>query len=174
MMRHADEEMYTGKRARPEGLTVAVDLRWATALADAVDRRMGAGEGHSAAVAGHAARVAAELGWGNDEIGRLRIAATLHDVGKFAVPDRILKKPGRLTPAELEQVRRHPTVGAQIVARIDGMQPIADWIAVSHEHCDGSGYPGGLAGEEIPQAARILLVADAFDAMTPTAATAAR
>jgi len=109
---------------------------------------MGAGEGHSAAVAGHAARVASELGWGNDEIGQLRVAARLHDVGKFAVPGRILQKPGRLTPAEFEQVRCHPTVGAQIVARIDGMQPIADWIAASHEHFDGSGYPRGLAGEE--------------------------
>jgi diguanylate cyclase (GGDEF)-like protein len=124
LMRHADETMYTAKRARP-GRRTAVDLSWATALADAVDRRMGAGDGHATSVARHAAAVAAELGWSDDEIGHLRIAATLHDVGKVAVPDRVLQKPGPLSPAEFEQVRCHPTVGAQIVARIDGMQPIA-------------------------------------------------
>jgi putative nucleotidyltransferase with HDIG domain len=164
-MRQADEKMYAAKPTRPGRRTVAVDLSWATALADAVDRRMGAGDGHAVAVAGYAARIAAGLGWDEEEIGKLRVAATLHDVGKVAVPDRILQKPGRLTPAEFDQVRCHPTVGAQIVARIDGMQPIAEWIAASHEHFDGSGYPRGLAGEEIPQAARILLVADAYDAM---------
>lgn len=165
LMRHADVTMYSAKRARP-GRRTAVDLSWATALADAVDRRMGAGDRHATSVAPHAAAIAAELGWRDDEIGHLRVAGTLHDVGKVAVPDRVLQKPGRLSPAEFEQVRCHPTVGSQIVARIDGMQSIVEWIAASHEHFDGSGYPRGLAGEEIPQAARILLVADAFDAMT--------
>ena len=166
LLRHADESLYAAKRTRPGRRVAAVDLSWATALADAVDRRMGAGEGHSVSVAGYAARIASELGWDDEEIGRLRVAATLHDVGKVAVPDRILQKPGSLTAAEFDEVRCHPEVGAQIVARIEGMQPIAGWIAASHEHFDGSGYPRGLAGDEIPQAARILLVADAFDAMT--------
>lgn len=166
LQRHADESLYAAKRLRPGRRAAAVDLSWATALADAVDRRMGAGEGHSVSVAGYAARIAFELGWADEEIGQLRVAATLHDVGKVAVPDRILQKPGPLTPEEFDEVRCHPAVGAQIVARIEGLQPLAEWIGTSHEHFDGSGYPRGLAGEEIPQAARILLVADAFDAMT--------
>jgi HD-GYP domain-containing protein (c-di-GMP phosphodiesterase class II) len=82
------------------------------------------------------------------------------------VPDRILQKPGPLTSAELRVVRTHPVVGAQIVSRVDGLETIAEWIGHSHEHYDGSGYPDRLAADAIPEAARILLVADAFDAMT--------
>ena len=99
-------------------------------------------------------------------IGMLRIAAMLHDVGKVTVPDRILCKPGPLSAEELEEIKRHPCTGAELVARVEGLQEIVPWIRHSHEHFDGSGYPDGLAGEAIPQASRILLVADAFDAMT--------
>jgi len=82
------------------------------------------------------------------------------------VPDRILQKPGPLNIDEYEQIKDHPVAGAEIVERIEGLSPIVEWIRRSHEHWDGSGYPDGLRGEEIPQASRILLVADAFDAMT--------
>ena len=164
--RSADAALYSAKSARPRGRAAGVDLSWATAMADAVDRRMGAEHGHSVSVAHHAARIAARLGWPEDQLGPLRLAATLHDIGKVAVPDRILQKPGPLTEAELDAVRLHPVTGAQIVARVEGMDEIAAWIGHSHEHFDGSGYPRGTAGEAIPQAARILLVADAFDAMT--------
>jgi HD-GYP domain-containing protein (c-di-GMP phosphodiesterase class II) len=96
----------------------------------------------------------------------LRLAAILHDVGKVSVPDQILRKPGPLTIDEFERVKGHPAAGAEIVAHIDGLSPVSDWIRHSHEHVNGSGYPDGLSGDAIPLPSRILLVADAFDAMT--------
>ena len=89
----------------------------------------------------------------------------LHDVGKIAVPEAILRKPARLTDDEMAIVRAHADEGAEIAAQIEGMQTIVPWIRHSHEHVDGTGYPVGLGGEEIPLESRILLVADAFDAM---------
>jgi HD-GYP domain-containing protein (c-di-GMP phosphodiesterase class II) len=99
-------------------------------------------------------------------VGRLRLAAMLHDVGKIAIPEAILRKPARLTEDEMAIVRTHTQAGAEIAGQIDGLETIAPWIRHSHEHVDGSGYPGGLRGEDIPLESRILLVADAFDAMT--------
>ncbi|MEA2340519.1 MAG: hypothetical protein QOG11_596, partial [Solirubrobacteraceae bacterium] len=96
----------------------------------------------------------------------LRLAAMLHDVGKVRVPEAILRKPDPLTAAEWEEIARHPVVGAEIVARVEGLDEIGPWIRHSHERIDGDGYPDGLRGEDIPAASRILLVADAYDAMT--------
>ena len=96
----------------------------------------------------------------------LRIAAMLHDVGKVTVPDRILCKPDTLTGEEFEQIKKHSIDGAEIVALVEGLAVIVPWIRHSHERFDGSGYPDGLQGEAIPQASRIMLVADAFDAIT--------
>jgi HD-GYP domain-containing protein (c-di-GMP phosphodiesterase class II) len=110
--------------------------------------------------------MAERLGFSDTERAMLRLAATLHDVGKVSVPDRILRKPGPLTSEEFDYVKGHPAAGAEIVAHIDGLTPLADWILHSHEHVDGSGYPHGLSGEAIPLASRVLLVADAFDAIT--------
>jgi putative nucleotidyltransferase with HDIG domain len=121
---------------------------------------------HSSAVADHAAAIAEELGWSRTELALLRMAAMLHDVGKVSVPDRILRKPGPLTDAEFAEVAKHPETGAEIVGRIGSLAPIVPWIRHAHEHWDGSGYPDGLSGEAIPLASRVLLVADAFDAMT--------
>jgi HD-GYP domain-containing protein (c-di-GMP phosphodiesterase class II) len=90
----------------------------------------------------------------------------LHDVGKVAVPDEILRKAGPLTASEFGEIRRHSRIGAELVARVEGLDAIVPWILHSHEHFDGSGYPDGLSGGGIPLASRILLVADAFDAMT--------
>jgi HD-GYP domain-containing protein (c-di-GMP phosphodiesterase class II) len=94
------------------------------------------------------------------------MAAMLHDVGKVSVPDHILRKRGPLTPDEFAEVAKHPEMGAEIIGRIGSLKPIVPWIRHAHEHWDGSGYPDGLSGEAIPLASRILLVADAFDAMT--------
>ena len=113
-----------------------------------------------------AVTIAAELDWDDEALGLLHLAGMLHDVGKVAVPDGILRKPGPLTEVEFDEVRRHSTIGADLVARVEGLDPIVPWIRHSHEHFDGTGYPSGLRGEDIPLAARILLVADAFDAMT--------
>ena len=90
----------------------------------------------------------------------------LHDVGKIHVPEEILRKTGPLDETEWCEMRKHAAAGAEIVASVEGLEPIVAWIRHSHERMDGLGYPDGLAGEAIPQASRILLVADAFDAMT--------
>lgn len=142
------------------------ELSWAAALARAVDVRMAAAHGHSGAVADLAALVGSALGWGPERLARLRFAGMLHDVGKISVPEAILRKPGSLTEDEMAIVRNHADAGADIAAQIDGMESIAPWIRHSHEHVDGSGYPLGLRGDDIPTESRILLVADAFDAMT--------
>lgn len=159
----ADTELYRVKRAREARPR---ELGWAAALAQAVDLRMAGGHDHSAAVGDLAARIATQLGWGADDVSAVRLAATLHDVGKAAVPDAILRKPGRLDPEEVRIVRAHPPIGADMVGRIPGMERIAQWIRCSHERPDGHGYPLGLHGPEIPEASRIIHVADAFDAMT--------
>jgi HD-GYP domain-containing protein (c-di-GMP phosphodiesterase class II) len=99
-------------------------------------------------------------------VARLRLAAMLHDVGKVAIPEAILRKPARLTADEMAIVRKHAEAGAEIAAGIHGLEGIAPWIRHSHEHVDGSGYPAGLSGDDIPLESRLLLVADAFDAMT--------
>jgi HD-GYP domain-containing protein (c-di-GMP phosphodiesterase class II) len=96
----------------------------------------------------------------------IRMGGLLHDVGKIGVPDEILRKPGRLTADEWEVMRRHPYLGALIVAGVPDMEPILDIVRSHHERWDGQGYPQGLHGAEIPLLGRILAVADAFSAMT--------
>jgi putative nucleotidyltransferase with HDIG domain len=121
---------------------------------------------HSTIVARYAAGIAERLGWSGADLAHLRIAAMLHDIGKVVLPDRILQKPDTLDAGEFEEVKRHPEEGAELINRVEGMGNIAEWVLHSHEHFDGSGYPDGLKGDAIPQASRILLVADAYDAMT--------
>jgi diguanylate cyclase (GGDEF)-like protein len=173
---HADSELYAEKRVRaggPQAVRAAAsaatprqELSWAAALARAVDVRLAASHDHSRAVAEYAVLIGRRLGWDADALGRLRLAGILHDVGKSALPDAILRKPGPLDEEEWLVVRRLPIVGADMVARIEGLEPVAAWIRAGHEHVDGSGYPAGLRGDDIPLASRVLLVADAYDAMT--------
>lgn len=163
----ADRRLYAakGQRARvPE--TIVLELSWATALADAVDCRMAGDHRHSRRVADLSVAIAERLRWSPQRLGLLRLAATLHDVGKVAIPDRILNKPGALDAAEYEEIKQHTLVGAEMLSHINGLGMIVPWVRHSHEHFDGSGYPDGLAGRDIPLASRILLTADAFDAMT--------
>jgi diguanylate cyclase (GGDEF)-like protein len=164
----ADLDLYAVKHGRTKrrAATGTRELSWATTLARAVDDRMATGHEHSLSVARYAALIGEGLGFAEDAVGSLRLAAILHDVGKIAVPEAVLRKPEPLTPAERALVERHPDAGADMVARIEGLEGLAPWVRHSHEHVDGSGYPAGLAGEEIPLEARILAVADAFDAMT--------
>jgi putative nucleotidyltransferase with HDIG domain len=121
---------------------------------------------HSTIVARYAAGAAERLGWSGPDLAHVRIAAMLHDIGKVVLPDHILQKPESLNDREFEEVKRHPEVGAELINRVEGLGDIAEWVRHSHEHYDGSGYPSGLAGEQIPLGSRILLVADAFDAIT--------
>jgi diguanylate cyclase (GGDEF)-like protein/putative nucleotidyltransferase with HDIG domain len=164
----ADLDLYAVKHGRTRRGPSAgpSELSWATALARAADERMASSHEHSLSVARYAALIGARLGYDEAAMNALRLAAILHDVGKIAVPEEILRKPEPLTAAERALVERHPVTGADMVQRIDGLATIAPWVRHSHEHVDGSGYPDGLAGEEIPLESRILLVADAFDAMT--------
>ena len=168
LMRQADMRLYASRNGRSARRASGSDerLSWAAALAHAVDLRMNPEHAHSVSVSEVAVAIAQRLGWREDDLGMLRIAAMLHDVGKVNVPDNILGKPGPLAREEYEAMKLHTRTGAELVARIDGLEAIVPWIRHSHECFDGSGYPDGLCGEEIPQASRILLVADAYDAMT--------
>jgi diguanylate cyclase (GGDEF)-like protein/putative nucleotidyltransferase with HDIG domain len=168
LMRQADERLYASREGRYEqGVAPPSEqLSWATTLAHAVDLRMNASHDHSLEVAELAVSIATRLGWQPEMLGLLRLAAILHDVGKVAIPDKVLRKPGPLDPEELELIKQHTRIGAELVSRIEDLDTITPWIQHSHEHFDGSGYPDGLSGEAIPQASRILLVADAFDAIT--------
>jgi diguanylate cyclase (GGDEF)-like protein/putative nucleotidyltransferase with HDIG domain len=167
LSKQADLRLYVAKAQRQRGPKEgALELSWASALADAIDRRMNGTHRHSRQVAEYAVAIARDLGWDERGLGLLRLAATLHDVGKVSVPDRILNKPGGLNPDEYEEIKQHTVVGAEMLARIGGLDEIVPWVRHSHEHVDGSGYPDGLLGETIPAASRILLTADAFDAMT--------
>jgi PAS domain S-box-containing protein len=132
------------------------------AALDARDRYTGT---HSQAVVELARAVAAELGLPRDEIESAGQVAQLHDLGKVGVPDTILQKPGPLTALEWELMHQHPAIGARIVSAIEPLSHLAPAILAEHERWDGDGYPDGLAGEEIPVAARITLVCDAYHAM---------
>ena len=122
---------------------------------------------HSAAVARYSREIAAKIGLPESDQELVHSAGLLHDIGKFVLPDEILKSSRRrLTEGDWEQIKTHPLEGARIVSQIDGYAPIGDIILAHHECVDGSGYPRGLSGEEIPIPARIVAVADAYDAMT--------
>jgi putative nucleotidyltransferase with HDIG domain len=121
---------------------------------------------HSGSVSTHAVVIATELGLDRRSVERVRWAGLLHDVGKLAVPREVLDKPGRLTPSEWASVQAHVQASIDILAGVDAFQPYLEGIRHHHEHFDGSGYPAGLTGDAIPLDARIIAVADAFDAMT--------
>jgi putative nucleotidyltransferase with HDIG domain len=122
---------------------------------------------HSLRVTRHSEAIARALGMGPRDVALVRRAAALHDLGKTLVPREILEKPGPLTPEELAVVRRHPGDGAALLEGVAAPEVVA-MVRGHHERLDGSGYPDGLAGDAIPLGARIIAVADSFDAMTST------
>lgn len=121
---------------------------------------------HSAAVARYSRAIAQRAGFSRREEELVHIAALLHDIGKFILPDRILKANVPLTDDDWMLIRRHPQQGARVVSSLDGYGPVADIILAHHERIDGQGYPRGLEGDDIPQLARIISVADTYDVMT--------
>src|SRR5688500_14845257 len=143
------------------------DLHLATieALALAIDAKDQTSQLHIRRVQLYAAALASGLSMSEHEIQGVKTAALLHDIGKLAVPDHILSKPGPLTPEEFQKIRVHPKVGADIVSSVPFPSPVAPLILSHHERWDGKGYPAGLKGEEIPLGARILSVGDYFDAL---------
>lgn len=142
-----------------------VHLATVEALATAIDARDQIGAGHVRRTQIYAVGLGELFNLSDDELNALRTGALLHDIGKLAIPDHILSKPGPLTPAELEKTKIHSNVGASILEGIDFKYPVVATIKHHHEFWDGSGYPDQLAGEEIPFTARILTIADAFDTL---------
>ncbi len=148
-----------------EGPDRAARYRAAASLAKAVDARDAYTGSHSERVGDLAARIARRLGLDESQTELTRLAASLHDLGKLAIPEEILRKPGVLSESERLVLERHPQIGFRMLESL-GVEPIADWVLHHHERWDGTGYPDGMHGEEIPLGARIIFVADAFDAMT--------
>ena len=157
-MRELDQRQRTRELDRTQAL---VGLR---ALARAIDAKDPATQEHSERVAALSARLAVARGWPPERVSLLRDAALLHDVGKIGVPDAILLKDGPLDDEEFAIVREHAVLGARIVGDVLDEEQIA-WIAGHHERPDGSGYPGALGGDDVPEGAALLALADAWDVM---------
>ncbi|HEX8289348.1 MAG TPA: diguanylate cyclase [Pyrinomonadaceae bacterium] len=142
-----------------------IHLATVEALATAIDARDQVGIGHVRRAQIYAIGIGKTLGLSEEEIDALRTGALLHDIGKLAVPDHILNKPGRLTPAEMEKTKVHAPIGAAILEKVGFTCPVVPTVKYHHEMWDGTGYPEGLQGNEIPLTARILAVADAYDTL---------
>ena len=149
----------------PAATPRAAGLRLAAILAEALASYDAVTGSHSYAVGALSARIAACAGLNAEQVGLVGVAGELHDVGKLAVPRGLLNKPDPLAEEERLVLERHPVLGFRMLEAL-GLQPLATWVLHHHERWDGSGYPHGLAGDEIPLAARVVLVADAYDAMT--------
>jgi diguanylate cyclase (GGDEF)-like protein/putative nucleotidyltransferase with HDIG domain len=181
LIREADVALITAKRLDQHAAIYSADMQTgvdpmftedehhtqalANALALAVDAKDSYTRSHCQTVSQLCVLIATELGLGPERLARLRLAGLLHDVGKIGIPDSILKKPAALTDVEYDQMKTHSVLGAAILEAAE-MPTEADWVRHHHERLDGAGYPDGLAGAEIPLESRIILVADAFEAMT--------
>ncbi len=186
LLRGADEALYAAKQngrdrsvlhgpalgdgqrqrgGQPRDIAAERFLAVVLDLAETVDLRFSGSARHSETVGRYAAMMAQELGLLGERIERVRLAGMLHDVGKIGVPDSILNKPGKLTDEELQIIKRHPELGAQILEH-PSLTDIRTWVGAHHERPDGHGYPHGLSGDSLPLEARILAVADAYEAMT--------
>jgi putative nucleotidyltransferase with HDIG domain len=186
LIRAADQAAYAAKHAgkgrvcRPEEAPITLErgpaalaeqlkhanLATVEALAAAVDAKDPYTRGHSQRVSAYAAALAQALGHPAATVARVRLAGLLHDVGKIGVPDAILTKPGPLDASEIAVLQQHPQVGARMLSAVPFLREVLPAVRHHHERWDGQGYPDGLAGSAIPPEAAILMVADAFDAMT--------
>jgi HD-GYP domain-containing protein (c-di-GMP phosphodiesterase class II) len=137
-----------------------------SALSQAIDAKDGFTRGHADRVSRIAGAIAREMGLSERNIEEIELAGMLHDIGKIGVEDQILMKPARLDPHEQELMRRHPIYGAKILEPSESLRPLVPLVMHHHENFDGSGYPDGRKGEDIPLGSRIIIVADAYEAMT--------
>ena len=143
-----------------------MNLQVVSALATAIDAKDTYTNGHSSRVAEYSKMIAERAGYSNAEQNEIYMIGLLHDVGKIGVPDEVINKPGRLTDEEFELIKKHPVIGSRILERIKERPKLATGARWHHEHFGGGGYPEGISGDEIPEEARIIAVADAYDAMT--------
>ena len=146
----------------------AVYLQFVETMAQALDARDPYTAGHSLRVAEFSHKLALAMGLSVEDAETIRIAAQLHDIGKIGIPDAVLTKPGPLSPEEQGLIRLHPQIGCKILKRVGRFERLLGVVELHHENHDGTGYPYGLAGHGVPIEARIVHVADAFDAMTST------
>lgn len=135
-------------------------------LAEAIDAKDPYTNGHSGRVAEYSREIARRCGYSQEHQDEIYMMGLLHDVGKIGIPDAVINKPSRLTDEEYEQIKKHPVIGGKILGKIQEMPKLSIGARWHHERYDGTGYPDGLKGEEIPEEARIIAVADAYDAMT--------
>lgn len=136
------------------------------ALADALDAKCDYTAGHSLRVSRISMLIGKTMGLPIEDLRDIELGGILHDIGKIGVPESILWKPAQLTPDEREVMRKHPSISAQIIGELRGLRRAREYVKHHHEYFDGNGYPDGLKGDEIPVGARIILVSDAYDAMT--------
>ncbi|MBQ9438523.1 MAG: response regulator [Lachnospiraceae bacterium] len=141
-------------------------LHVVSSLASAIDAKDTYTNGHSGRVADYAREIARRYGYRGKKLEDIYMMGLLHDVGKIGVPDAVINKPAKLTDEEFEIIKNHPVLGARILVNIKEMPALVNGARFHHERYDGKGYPDGLAGEDIPEEARIIAVADAYDAMT--------
>jgi HD-GYP domain-containing protein (c-di-GMP phosphodiesterase class II) len=146
--------------------TRAMFLGTVSALSQAIDAKDGFTRGHADRVSRIAGAIAREMELSERHIEEIELAGMLHDIGKIGVEDQILMKPARLDPHEQELMRRHPIYGASILEPSESLRPLVQLVLHHHENYDGSGYPEGRKGEDIPMGSRIIIVADAYEAMT--------
>jgi ribonuclease P protein subunit RPR2 len=158
-------ETFKEERARSQELARSYTAT-VRALSNAVEARDAYTGKHAERVAAYGIEIARAHGMDRPDAPELEFGFLLHDIGKVAIPDAILYKPGSLTEDEREQMAQHPVIGAEIVDGIEFLQEAAKVVRYHHERWDGTGYPDGLEGEEIPIAARVFAVADVFDALT--------
>jgi ribonuclease P protein subunit RPR2 len=158
-------ETFKQERARSQQLSESYTAT-VRALSNAVEARDAYTGKHAERVAAYGIEIARSLGVARPDAPEIEFGFLLHDIGKVAIPDAILYKPGALTKEERELMARHPTIGADIIRGIAFLQDAAKVVRSHHERWDGTGYPDGLRGEEIPIAARVFAVADVFDALT--------
>lgn len=158
---------YAAKAVREgrERLTLAY-VQFVGSLAQALDARDAYTAGHSRRVSEYSCAIAKALQISGPELETIRTGALLHDLGKIGISDLVLQKPGRLTPEENQLIQQHPVIGKRILENVQGLEPYLNIVELHHENLDGSGYPHGLKGEETPLDARIVKVADAYDAIT--------
>src|ERR1700674_2032558 len=140
-------------------------LRTIESLALAIEAKDHTTHDHLQRVRIYAMELAKDLGLSEDETEALQAASVLHDIGKLAVPEHIISKPGKLTPEEFEKMKIHPIIGAEILEQVEFPYPVVPIVRAHHEKWDGSGYPNGLKGEAIPMGARILAAVDCLDAL---------